>query len=500
MIERGKDEASQVWGDLRAAHRAASDEGRPAAIAKQHGRGSISARERIARFVDPGSFVEYGMLAGPLDPAVSAPADGVVTGVGTLEGRAAAILSYDYTVLGGSQGAHGHAKLERLFRTVEQLGCPLIAMIEGGGGRANESSEGRGNGMVDYILMARLSGRVPLIGVVFGRAFAGHAALAGLCDVVIARRSATMGIAGPPLVSAAIGQTLSPEEIGSAELHARVGTVDILVDDDEAALAAAATYLGLLSEKQRAFGKPIGCDEPLRALVPANLRRAYDIRKVVERLADPGTMLELRSGWARNIVTVLARIAGISVGIVANQPMHLGGAIDSPASDKAARFINLCDRFGLPLLMLVDTPGFLVGPGAEEQALIRHSSRLVLAMARFSGVAMSVLIRKAYGLAFWAMASRAFDPLLHIAWPTAEFGAMGLEGAAKLIAGPDAPPERIAQIVDDLREQGSPLTLAGRVMIDDVIDPAETRMLLARALRLQSSSPSGGSRLPLDSW
>ncbi len=402
--------------DERASH---DDAGRPDAVAKQHGRGCLTARERLATLLDAGSFVEYGMLARPAHPELEGPADGIVVGVGALRGRPLVVVSYDYTVHAGSQGHVSHLKIDRVFELAQTHGWPVAIFSEGGGARAQELGIGFGRGARTFVSLARLSGRVPRVCAVVGPAFAGHANLAGLCDFVVATSSATMGMAGPPLVEAATGERLRPEEIGPVTLHAEAGAVDLVVDDDVAATAALQRYLAYF-EGRVPSSPPPSPSEVLRRIVPENPRQAYDVRKVIAALADTEGVMELRAAFARSIVTALARIDGWPVGVIASQPMVMAGAIDAAASDKIVRFVSLCDAFGLPLVFLVDTPGFMVGRPAEATALVRHSARVIHALAHATTPVLTVVLRKAYGLGYYALGSPPFDPTLVLAWPTAE--------------------------------------------------------------------------------
>jgi acetyl-CoA carboxylase carboxyltransferase component len=472
--------------DLVAArHEAILDGGRPEAVEQQHRRGSLTARERIAALLDPGAgFLEYGALAQPPTPGLDAPAEGVVVGTGPIHGHTVAVVSYDRTALGGSQGPQGHQKLDRIFTVATAHQCPVVLILEGGGARSQEMAIPRPH-PDDFRKLARLSGRVPLVAVVPGRAFAGHANLAGMADVIVARRDAALGIAGPPLVKYAVGAELTPEQIGPISLHESVGTVDIAVDDDHAALEVARDYLDLLLEPELPFewAEDPAVVEELRTIVPENPRRAFDARRLIELLADPHTPLELRPAFGGAALTSLARIDGRTVGVVANNSMVGAGAIDRDAADKIARFVRLCDTFGVPLVFLCDSPGFLVGPEAEQQALVRHSARILLALAGARVPLLSVVVRRAYGLAYMAMGSLSWDPLFHAVWPTAEYGAMGLRGASAITSGSStADSSSEDDILGELQQFGSAFRMAERLQTDDVIDPGTTRHLLAEAL------------------
>ncbi len=478
---------------LAAARQALLDAGRPDAVARVHRRGRRTARERIAALVDEGSFVEHGIFARPADETIDGPADGIVVGVATVLDRPCAVVSYDYTVHAGTQGVVSHAKLDHILELARKHRLAMVVFAEGAGARAQEMGiGGYGRRVMAFAGLAKLSGVVPVVGIVPGRSFAGHAALAGLCDVVIATHDAAMGIAGPPFVRHSTGLDLTADELGAATLHEAVGAVDVLAVDDLDAIAAARLYLELTSWPALDAGAPRLDPKVLRRVVPADGRAGYDVRAVIDGVVDEGSTLELRPRWAANMVTVLARIGGRSVGIVANNPAFLAGAMDRDASDKMARFIALCDLHRIPLLFLADTPGFLVGPDAERSALVRHSSRPILALAHATVPVMLVVLRKAYGLGYFAMGTRPFDPVLMVAWPTAEFGSMGHAGAAELSGVDEA----------ELRARHSPVTFAAKFAVDDVIDPADTRDLVIRTLRVtppESFAEPSPTR-PLDAW
>ncbi|MGC3975645.1 MAG: carboxyl transferase domain-containing protein [Nitrospira sp.] len=414
-----------------AARAAILDDARAEAVAKQHARGRWTVREAADALLDDGSFVEYGGLARPAVRGMTGAADGVVMGTGRVDGRPIDFVGYDYTVYAGTQSAVNHAKTYRMFEHAERHRLPVICWLDGGGARPHDMRvEGRGSSGT-FVAFARLSGLVPTIGVLPGRAFAGQANLAGMCDVLIGLRSSSMGMAGPPLVEAALGMKLTPEEIGPASVHAAAGVIDLLVDDCAQAVELAKKYLGYFGP-----AAPPGeaADQAsLRTVVPENPRRAYDVRRVITLLADTGGVMELKPAYGRAMITAFIRIGGRAVGVIANQPMFLAGAIDSPASDKAAHFIQVCDAFDIPLLVLCDTPGLMVGPDVEKTGLVRRSARILTALANADIPVMTVVLRKAYGLGYYVMGSRPLHPSLLVAWPTAEFGGMGLEGAVNII-------------------------------------------------------------------
>lgn len=470
---------------MQAAKAALEDAARPKAVARQHDRGHLTAREAIAQLVDPGSFVEIGGLARPVIDGMEAAAEGIITGTAHVGGRRVALAFYDYTVHGGSQSYMGHHKACRIFEMAGQLGLPMICWLDGGGARPQDGSPGRRLAPETFVLFARLSGRVPTIGVVPQRAFAGHANLAGMCDCLIGVDGAAIGLGGPPLVYAATGTRMTPEEIGGLDMHRESGVVDIAVPDDPSAIAEVKTYLAFTGPRTEDWDAPDAT--ALRTIVPKRAKRAYDVRRVIEGICDTGSVQEMKRDFGRAIVTAFARIDGRPVGVVANQPMFLAGAIDSDAGDKAARFAQLCDAYGFPVLLLCDTPGLMVGPEAERTGVVRHGSRLLMALANARVPLMSVVLRKAFGLGFYIMGSEAFRPAILLAWPGAQYGGMGLEGAVEIAYGreiaaeptEDARAALRARHLERMQHEGSAVETAARFLFDDVIDPADTRRILS---------------------
>jgi acetyl-CoA carboxylase carboxyltransferase component/biotin carboxyl carrier protein len=475
------------------------DAARPEAVARRHAAGGRTARENIADLCDAGSFIEYGAYAiaaqtrrRTLDDLIrNTPADGMVTGIGTVnaaehgpERSRCAVMAYDYTVLAGTQGWRNHHKKDRLLGLAHQWQLPMVLFAEGGGGRPGDVDMPIVAGLNNHTFsqFAALSGKVPVVGVVHGRCFAGNAALLGCADVIISTQAANIGLGGPAMIEGGGLGVYRPEEIGpAADLH-RNGVIDLLVADEAAAVAATRQYLGYFQGRVRDW--QAGDARALRHVVPENRLRVYDMRTVIAALADTGSVLELRSGWGPGMVTALARIEGRPIGLFANNPHHLGGAIDPDAADKAARFMQLCNAHGLPLLSLCDTPGFMVGPEVERQAQVRHACRLFVTAAHLQVPCFTVVVRKGYGLGAQAMAVGGFDaPVFTVAWPTGEFGAMGLEGAVKLgfrkeLEAAAEGPEREAlyqQLVARQYANGSAINMATTLEIDAVIDPAETR-------------------------
>ena len=505
------------------------DASRPEAMAKRHALGLRSARENIADLCDPGSFVEYGAMAVAAqrsrrsedDLQRNTPADGMVTGIGSInqaqfgpDAARAVVMAYDATVLAGTQGMRNHQKTDRLLGLALQQQLPVVLFAEGGGGRPGDVDMPivAGLHVATFASFARLNGRVPVVAIVAGRCFAGNAALAGCADVIIATRGSNLGMGGPAMVEGGGLGVFRPEQIGPSEVQHTNGVIDILVDDEAAAVAAARHYLSFFQGRLAADADADAATAPdplaLRALVPENRLRVYDTRAAIHGIADTGSVLLLREGFGAGIHTALARIGGRPLGILANNPLHLGGAIDAAAADKAARFMQLCNAHGLPLLSLVDTPGFMVGPEAEAQAQVRHVSRLFIAAAHLRVPFFSVVLRKGYGLGAMAMCAGGFHaPQFTVAWPTGEFGAMGLEGAVRLGYRKEleAQPEGAArealfeQLLAQEYAKGSAINMAATLEIDAVIDPADTREWLFKGLQAQPALTSG-NQLAIDSW
>ena len=492
------------------------DASRPEAMAKRHAQGLRSARENMAELCDSGSFVEYGALAvaaqrsrrSEEDLIQNTPADGMVTGIGSVNGHPVVAMSYDATVLAGTQGMRNHQKTDRMLGLALQNKLPVVLFAEGGGGRPGDVDMPivAGLHVATFASYARLNGQVPVVGIVAGRCFAGNAALLGCSDVIIATRASNIGMGGPAMVEGGGLGVFKPEQIGPSAVQHGNGVIDILVDDEEAAVAAARHYLSFFQGTQPDFTAPPALI--LRDVVPENRLRVYDTRSAMEGIADVGSLLHLRTGFGTGIHTALARIEGRAVGLLANNPLHLGGAIDADAADKAARFMQLCNAHGLPLVSLVDTPGFMVGPDTEATAQVRHVSRMFVAAAHLRVPYFSVVLRKGYGLGAMAMTAGGFhSPLFTVAWPTGEFGAMGLEGAVRLgfkkelEAVPEGP-ERQAlydQLVAHQYDKGSAIHMATTLEIDAVIDPADTRTWLVRGLQSHGPLPSP-SGMSIDAW
>ena len=502
------------------------DEKRPDAVARRRRTNQRTARENLDDLVDPGSFIEWGAFAiasqrtrRTLDDLVArTPADGLITGVGRVNGSLfgpeksrVAVALYDYTVLAGTQGKTNHHKKDRLFEIVEDQRLPLVFFTEGGGGRPGDIDVQSVAGLntMAFHLFGRLSGAVPLVGINSGRCFAGNAALLGCCDVVIATRNSTIGMGGPAMIEGGNLGVYAPEEVGPMSVQVPNGTVDIAVEDEAEAVAAAKKYLSYF---QGALPGWRAADQRLlRRAIPENRLRVYDVRTVIDTLCDEGSVLELRRAFGPGMVTALGRIEGKPLGIVANNPMHLAGAIDTDGSDKAARFLQLCDAFDLPVLFLCDTPGMMVGPEVEKTALVRHCSRLFVTGANLGVPFGTIVLRKAYGLGAQAMAGGSFHAgAFAIAWPTGEFGGMGLEGAVKLgfrkeleaIADPAARRARFDEMVAAAYARGKALSTATYFEVDEVIDPADSRRWISTGLLDAPRKPRHAHkrRPSIDTW
>jgi acetyl-CoA carboxylase carboxyltransferase component len=499
------------------------DEARTEAVERRHSTGKRTARENVADLVDEGTFVEYGGLAIAPQRArrelrellERTPADGLVAGTGRVNGdlfgdrAGCAVLSYDYTVLAGTQGAMGHKKKDRLFELIERMRLPTVFLAEGGGGRPGDTDFAVVSALETraFALWARLSGLVPRIAIVAGRCFAGNAVIAGSADLIVATEDVSLGMGGPAMIEGGGLGRVEPDDVGPASMQASNGVIDVLVADEAEAVAVSKRLLSYFQGATDAGPEP---DQTrLRDLVPERRRRAYDVHPVIETLADEGSATFLRDRFAPGMVTALARINGRPVGFVANNSMQLAGAITSEGADKAARFMQLCDAFGIPLVSLIDTPGMMVGPDAEATALVRHCSRLFVTGAALSVPFVSVILRKAYGLGAQAMAAGSMhEPLLTVGWPTAELGAMGLEGAVKLgfrreldaIADPDEREQRIRDLTAAAHEHSKALNAATLFELDDVIDPAGTRRLIASTLEAAGSTDRRGGHRFVDAW
>jgi len=499
------------------------DAGRPEAVARRHAAGARTARENLAQLCDEGSFIEYGALAiaaqtrrRALDDLIAnTPADGMLAGIGTVNAQAfgpeksrCVVMAYDYMVLAGTQGMRNHQKKDRMLGLAHQLRLPVVLFAEGGGGRPGDVDMPIVAGLNNHTFsqFAALSGKVAVVGIVHGRCFAGNAALLGCCDVIIATRASNIGMSGPAMIEGGGLGSFKPEQIGPSDVQSRNGVIDILVDDEVEAVQAAQRYLSYFQGPMAQW--TCADQNALRQAIPENRLRVYDMRAVMAGLVDTGSLLELRAGFAAGMITALARIEGRPIGLIANNPQHLGGAIDVEAADKAARFMQLCNAHGLPLVSLTDTPGFMVGPEIEAQAQVRHVCRMFVMAAHLSVPFFAVVLRKGYGLGAQAMTGGGFDaPVFTVSWPTGEFGAMGLEGAVKLgfrkeleAAAPGAEREALYQkLVAQQYENGQAMNMAATLEIDAVIDPAQTRGWLVKGLASATHKEPPGARY-VDTW
>ncbi|MFP4512641.1 MAG: carboxyl transferase domain-containing protein [Acidimicrobiales bacterium] len=506
-------------------HAIGLDEARPEAVERRHATGHRTARENLADLVDPDSFVEYGPLViaaqrrrRELQELIErTPADGLVGGIGRVNGRRfgadrsrCVVMSYDYMVLAGTQGHNNHIKKDRLFELAEAQRLPVVLFAEGGGGRPGDTDTTQFSGLATmaFHLFGRLSGTVPLVGIAAGRCFAGNAALLGCCDVIIATQSATIGMGGPAMIEGGGLGSVEPDDIGPLSVQVPNGVVDVPVADEAEAVAVAKQYLSYFQGPTDDW--ECADQRALRHLIPENRVRVYDLRRVIDALADTGSVLELRRHFGVGIVTALVRIEGRPMGLIANNPAHLGGAIDHDAADKAARFMQLCDSYGLPIVSLCDTPGFMVGPESERAATVRHFSRMFVNGANLEVPIGTVILRKAYGLGAQAMAGGSFKtPQFTVSWPTGELGGMGLEGAVKLgqrreleaIEDPDERERVFQAAVARAYEMGKAVNAASTYEIDDVIDPADTRRWITTVLVAPDRAPGGAPRRPaIDTW
>ncbi|HEY6479688.1 MAG TPA: carboxyl transferase domain-containing protein, partial [Streptosporangiaceae bacterium] len=515
-----------------------TDAGRPAATDKRHGQGRRTIRENIEDLCDAGTFTEYGptVTAARLrsdswetleERMVRTAADGMVIGVGRVNGdlvgpenARCAVVAYDYSVLAGTQGTKSHQKTDRMLRVAQQYKLPVVLYSEGGGGRAGGGSgpaipEGAarsigGLSTRTWRELGKLSGLVPLVGVNSGYCFAGNVVLLGACDVIIATRDSSLGIGGPAVIEGGGLGAYAPGEVGPVSIQEPNGVIDIVVEDEAEATAAAKAYLSYF---QGRTGSWTAHDQrPLRHIVPENRRAVYDIRTVIETLADVGTVLELRPRWATSMITAFIRVEGHPVGVIANNSNSAsGGAIESAGADKASRFMQLCDAFDIPVLSLIDTPGNMVGPLAEKTALIRHCARMYVAGANITVPYFNVVLRKAYGLGAIAMAAGSFDEtFFSISWPTGEFAGMGLEGSIKLgrraelqaITDIPARKARYDELVAGAYSWAKALNAGTVFEVDDVVDPADTRRWLVMGLDSVPPKPvrEGKKRAWVDTW
>ena len=490
--------------DLRARRQRIRQGGGPDKVAKQHAEGKLTARERLELLIDEGTWVELGIHGRPHFSQAAmagreAPADGVITGYGRIDGRLAAVAAYDFTVLAGSMGMTGEIKVARLRELALGKRIPMVWLLDSAGARIQEAVgslfAGTGQLFRDEVVA---SGVIPQVAALMGPCAAGTAYIPGLADFVpMVRGRGSMALAGPHLVRAAIGEEVTQEELGGSHVHTRhSGVADLEAADDGECIAQIKRYLSYFpshceeAPPLKASDDPIDrADEELLDVLPESNRKPYDMHEVIRRIVDEGEYFELKPRWARTIITCLARFGGRPAGIVANQPRQLGGILDNDSADKAARFINLCNAFGLPLVYLVDVPGFMVGTKVEREGIIRHGAKMLYATANATVPKVTVIIRKAYGAGYYVMCGRAYEPDLIVAWPSAEISVMGPEGAVEIIfrrqvQEADDPAAKRAELIEGFRKVIDVYIAAGNGMIDDVIDPRETRQTICRALQM----------------
>ena len=490
--------------DLHARREKAKLGGGPEKIDKQHAAGKLTARERIELLVDEGTFVELGIHGGPHFSQRSmdgreAAADGVITGWGDVEGRPVAIAAYDFTVMAGSMGMTGELKVGRLRELALGKRIPLVWLLDSAGARIQEASgslfAGSGHLFREEVTM---SGVVPLVAAMLGPCAAGTAYIPGLSDFVpMVVGQGAMALAGPHLTKAVTGEDISMEELGGAKVHCRKsGVGDLEVADDAECIAAVKSYLSFF---------PANCEEPppvratsdpddrtserLLEIVPESSRQPYDMYELIREIVDDGEIFDIKPKFAKTIITCLGRFGGMPVGIVANQPKHLGGILENDSADKAARFVNLCDAFSIPLVFLQDVPGFMVGSKVEHAGIIRHGAKMLYAVSRATVPKITVVVRKAYGAGYYVMNGKAYEPDLIVAWPLAEISVMGAEGAVNIIGrsaieASEDPEKTREEMLNAVREQIDPYIAAKNALIDDIIDPRETRPTIIRGLRM----------------
>jgi acetyl-CoA carboxylase carboxyltransferase component len=491
-------------GDLAKRREQALGLGGPDRIERQHSLGKLTVRERLDLLLDAGTWVEYGMLADHMDAGLGdryLAADGAVTGIGRVDGRPVAVAAYDFTVMAGSMGTVGESKIRRMRHHALRQRIPMVWLLDSAGARIQATSGSSFAGAGDLFReQVAMSGVVPMVAAMLGHCAAGTAYIPALADFVpMVQGTSSMALGGRHLVKAAVGEDVSEEEMGGSAVHTRIsGVADLEVADDRACLDVVRRYLSFFPSHNterppcRETGDPVDRRvEELYDVVPTAPRRAYDVRKVVTAVVDDGDVLWIKPDWAKNVVTGLARIGGDPVGIVANQPMVLGGALDVNAADKAARFVWLCDAFGIPLVFLHDVPGFIVGSAVEKQGIIRHGAKMLFAVSEATVPKVSVVLRKSYGAGYFVMNGLAYEADYIVAWPTAEIAVMGPDGAVNIIhrktieAVPEA--ERAAkrlELAEEIRANIDPYVAAGHAQLDDVIDPADTRAAIARGLEV----------------
>ena len=517
-------------GELEARLARTLDAARPEKMGKRHEKGFRSARENVNDLCDPDSFIEYGQLVvaaqrqrRELDDLIdNTPADGMVAGFGTINGHdfpeeqaRAAVLAYDYTVLAGTQGAFNHKKTDRVLELAQEWQAPIVFFTEGGGGRPGDTDFSKVQGstldVMTFATFAKASGVAPRIAINNGYCFAGNAVLFGCADVTIATKNSYIGMGGPAMIEGGGLGVVTPTDVGPSDIQSANGVIDLLAEDEAEAVAMSKKLLGYF--QGRIAGHDCADQRKLRHIIPEDRKRAYDMREAIKLIADTDTLLEIRSGYGAGMITAFIRVQGQPFGLIANNPAHLGGAIDAEAAEKAGRFLQLCDAFSLPVLSLCDTPGFMVGPEDEKNATVRRASSMLVAGASLSVPVFMICLRKGYGLGAQAMAMGSFHvPQFTIAWPTGEFGPMGLEGAVRLgyskeldaagIEGSAARESLFDKLVSAMYESGKALNVAMYHEIDAVIDPRDTRKWIMNGIRSMPPGKKGGKgkRPFIDTW
>ncbi len=520
------DEIRPELAEMIKRHSYGLDENRPDAVERRRKKNQRTARANVEDLCDPGSFMEYGALAiaaqrqrrSEEDLIARTPGDGLIAGIGSVNGSLfgeektrCLVMAYDYTVLAGTQGFFNHKKMDRMLRLAHQQEIPIILFAEGGGGRPGDvDAEGvviAGLDLTTFAQFAGYSGKAPIIGIVSGPCFAGNAALLGCCDVIIAAKNSNIGMGGPVMIEGGGLGVFRPEDVGPIDVQSKNGVVDIVVENDEEAVAVAKKYLSYFQGEISDWEAP---DQmKLRKLIPENRRRVYDMRIVIKTLADVDSFLELKPDYGKGMITGFIRIEGKPFGIMANNCRHSAGAIEAEDADKAARLMQICDAHGLPIISLIDTPGFMVGPDIETRAQVRHVCRMFVIGSHISVPFFSVVLRRGYGLGAMAMAKGGFhESVFCVAWPTGEFGAMGLEGAVKKgfekqLNAIEDPVEREAlynKLLSQLYERGKAINMASYLEIDAVIDPADTRRWILKGLMSSPPRTKPSHHSYIDPW
>lgn len=481
--------------------------GGPDKVAKQHSRGKLTCRERLIKFFDDGVYFEVGIHGTQMggDPGDKPPADAVVCGWGKVDGRPVAAAAYDFTVKGGSIGMTGETKVTRMRELALRCRMPMVWFIDSAGARIDPKSSGSGDLVSIFAGTGHLfreevimSGVVPLVAAMVGPGAAGTAYIPGLADFVpMVKDVGSMALGGPPLVKAVTGQDISEQELGGSKVHCeKSGVGDVEVPDEDACLNLIKDYLSYFPSHCEDKPPIVACTDPvdrredkLLDIIPDSTRQPYDMYEVIKLLVDYGKILDIKPKWARSIITCLARLGGRPVGIVANNPKQMGGILANDAADKSAHFIQICDAFNIPLVFLMDVPGFMVGSQVEHAGIIRHGAKMLHAMASATVPKLTIVTRKGYGAGYYVMAGRAYEPDLLAAWPGAEISVMGAEGMVgiagkKLFGDNEPPPELKAQLTGMIQQLIDIYRVAGWGLVDDVIDPRDTRPLLCRAVEM----------------